>query len=119
MVRGVLAQWLPVVVACLLRARAGQPCLLHGRPSRRPKWLTLPDGNTSGVEVRFFDADGRQLGQQHRHAASLFWWEPIEDDLDVAKVDHLEVRTCLRVSETATYTVGGPSPTSDSRPWPR
>ena len=41
--------------------------------------LTHPDAGTPGVDVRFFAADGTPLGGQHRLAASMFWWGPIED----------------------------------------
>jgi beta-glucosidase len=59
--------------------------------------LTHPGAGTPGVDVRFFAADGRPLGRQHRLAASMFWWGPIDDGLTAADVARVELRTRLRV----------------------
>jgi beta-glucosidase len=68
--------------------------------------LSLPDGSAPGVQVRFFAADGAELGRQHREATSLMWWGPIEDDLPASAVHHLEVRTRLRAPQDGAYAVG-------------
>ena len=71
--------------------------------------LAHPGTGTPGVDVRFFEDSGtagRPLGGQHRLAASLFWWGPIEAGLSAADVDRVEVRTRLRVPETGRYVVG-------------
>ena len=75
-------------------------------PIAAAEWLSLPDHGGPGVEVRFFGADGTQLGRQQRRAASLLWWGPIEEDLDASQVDRLEVRTRLRVPESGAYRLG-------------
>jgi beta-glucosidase len=68
--------------------------------------LTLPDVDGAGVEVRFFGADGSELGREQRRAASMMWWGPINDELAASQVDHVEVRTNLRVPEDGTYEIG-------------
>jgi beta-glucosidase len=68
--------------------------------------LRLPDSDDAGVKVRFFAADGSELGREQRRAASMFWWGPIDEELAASEVDHLEVRTNLRVPEDGTYAIG-------------
>jgi beta-glucosidase len=68
--------------------------------------LTLPDVDGAGVEVRFFGADGSELGREQRRAASMMWWGPINDDLAASQVHHVEVRTNARIPEDGTYDIG-------------
>jgi beta-glucosidase len=68
--------------------------------------LRLPGSDAAGVEVRFFAADGSELGREQRRAASMTWWGPINDELAVSQVDHVEVWTLARVPEDGTYEIG-------------
>ena len=68
--------------------------------------LRLPDSDDAGVQVRFFAADGSELGQEQRQAASMMWWGPIDENLAVSAVDHLEVRTNVRVPVDGRYEIG-------------
>ena len=68
--------------------------------------LTIPGSDDPGVEVRFLASDGTELGRQHRRAASMMWWGPIDEGLTVAEVHHVELRTTLRVPEDGTYSIG-------------
>jgi beta-glucosidase len=68
--------------------------------------LGLPDSDGAGVEVRFFAADGSELSREQRRAASMLWWGPIDEGLATSEVDHLEVKTSLRVPEDGTYAIG-------------
>ena len=68
--------------------------------------LRLPDSDDPGAEVVFFDIGGEELGRQRRRAASMFWWGQIEEGLPVSQVDHLEIRTRLRVPEDGAYAIG-------------
>jgi beta-glucosidase len=68
--------------------------------------LRLPDSGDAGVQVRFFGADGVELGQEQRQAASMMWWGPIDENLAASDVDHLELRTNVRVPEDGRYEIG-------------
>jgi beta-glucosidase len=68
--------------------------------------LQLPDGSGPGVEVIFFDAKDRELGRQQRQAGGMMWWGPVQDDLTAGEIDHLQLATRLRVSESGRYSVG-------------
>lgn len=68
--------------------------------------LVHPGTGAPGVDVRFFGADGGLLGRQYRLAASLFWWGPIDADLDAADVSVVELTTRLRVPAGGRYTLG-------------
>ncbi len=68
--------------------------------------LVLPEGTGAGVEVRFFGADGDELGREQRRAASMMWWGPINDDLTASMVDHLKLRTRLRAPRAGRYLLG-------------
>jgi beta-glucosidase len=68
--------------------------------------LQLPDGSGPGIEVIFFDADDRELGRQQRQAGHMMWWGPVEEGLNAADIDHLQLRTQLRVPESGGYSVG-------------
>jgi beta-glucosidase len=68
--------------------------------------LRLPDSEDTGVQVRFFGADDTELGQEHRQAASMMWWGPIDENLAASEVDHLEVRTNVRVPKDGRYEIG-------------
>jgi beta-glucosidase len=75
-------------------------------PVAPPDQLALPDGSAPGVDVRLLGADGTLLGQQHRRAASLLWWGPIQPDLDASQVDRVQLRTLLRVPQDGHYSLG-------------
>ena len=75
-------------------------------PAAPAEALLLPDGSRPGVEVRFLDADGAELGRQQRQAASMMWWGPIEGELTAAMVARVEVRTRLRAPHAGTYALG-------------
>ena len=68
--------------------------------------LRVPDTDAVGVDVRFYAADGSELGREQRRAASMLWWGPIDDTLAASQVHHLEVRTNLRVPDDGTYVIG-------------
>ncbi len=68
--------------------------------------LQLPDGSGLGIEVIFFDADDHELGRQQRQAGSLMWWGPVQEGLNAADIDHLQLGTRLRVPESGRYSVG-------------
>ena len=68
--------------------------------------LRLPGSDQEGVDVRFFGADGVELGRQQRRAASMMWWGPIDEGLAASQVHHLELRTTIRVPEDGTYLIG-------------
>jgi beta-glucosidase len=68
--------------------------------------LQLPDGSGSGVEVIFFAADDRELGRQQRQAGSMMWWGPVQEGINASDIDHLQLRTRLRVFESGRYSVG-------------
>jgi beta-glucosidase len=68
--------------------------------------LRLPDSDDAAVQVLFFGADGVELGQEQRRAASMMWWGPIDENLAASEVDHLEVRTNIRVPEGGRYEIG-------------
>jgi beta-glucosidase len=65
--------------------------------------LQLPDGSGAGVEVIFFDADDHELGRQQRQAGSMMWWGPVQEGLDAADIDHLQLITRLRVPESGRF----------------
>jgi beta-glucosidase len=107
----------PYVVSPLdgLRAALADACeIAHGpgvTPSDRVPpapvdLLTVPEGSAPGVEVRFFAADGSQLGTERRQASSWMWWGPLEEGLDAGEIHRVEVHTLLRVPEDGTYRVG-------------
>jgi len=68
--------------------------------------LQLPDGSGPGVEVIFFDANDHELGRQQRQAGSMMWWGPVQEGLNAGEIDHLQLRTRLRVPESGRYSVG-------------
>ncbi|HEX2360512.1 MAG TPA: glycoside hydrolase family 3 C-terminal domain-containing protein [Jiangellaceae bacterium] len=68
--------------------------------------LTVPDTEDAGVEVVFFGSDGVELAREHRRAASMFWWGPVGEGFAASDVNHLEVRTSLRVPENGRYLIG-------------
>jgi beta-glucosidase len=68
--------------------------------------LYLPDGSGPGVQVIFFDAGDRELGRQQREAGSMLWWGPVQEGLNAGDIDHLQLRTLLRVPESGRYSVG-------------
>lgn len=68
--------------------------------------LHLPDGSGPGVEVIFFDAEDRELGRQRRQAASMMWWGQVQEGLNAAEIDHLQLIARLRVPESGRYSVG-------------
>jgi beta-glucosidase len=75
-------------------------------PAASEDTLVVPDGSGPGVEVRFYGADGAELGRQRRQAASMRWWGPIEGDLTASMVAHVEVRTRLRAPREGRYSLG-------------
>ena len=68
--------------------------------------LQLPDDSEPGVEVIFFDAEDRELGRQQRQAASMMWWGLVQEGLNAAEIDHLQLIARLRVPESGRYSVG-------------
>jgi beta-glucosidase len=75
-------------------------------PAASVDTLVLPDGSGPGVEVRFFGADGDELGREQRQAAAMMWWGPIQGELMASMVDHLQVRTRVRASRAGRYVLG-------------
>jgi len=75
-------------------------------PVAPAEMLALPDGSGAGAQIRFFGADGAELGRQQRQAAAYLWWGPIEGDLTAGMVDHLEVRTRLRAPQHGRFALG-------------
>jgi beta-glucosidase len=72
--------------------------------------LQLPDGSGPGVAVIFFATDDHELGRQQRQAGSMLWWGPIQEGVNAADVDHLQLSTRLRVPESGRYLVGTSGP---------
>lgn len=61
-----------------------------------------------GLRVRFLDADGRLLAEQHRESGRLIWFESgfDLDDVDDARVHTVEVRAVLRVPADGPWRLG-------------
>jgi beta-glucosidase len=68
--------------------------------------LSHPESGRPGIDVRFYADDDTPLGGQHRLAASMFWWGPIEDGLVAGDAARVELRTRLAVPDTGRYVLG-------------
>jgi beta-glucosidase len=65
-----------------------------------------PESLPDGVEVRFLDAAGRELGSEHRDAAALTWMVHFTPALPIAGVAAVEVRGRLRAQQPGEHVVG-------------
>ena len=85
----------------------------HGRGGRStqrlpvapPELLHRRDGST-GVEVRFLDANGAVLGTEERNGAAFTWLSSYGQGLSMQQVSAIEVYTRLQAEEGGTYLVG-------------
>jgi beta-glucosidase len=67
--------------------------------------LRLPDGGGPGLQVRFLDAQGNEVGGEQRYAAAFNWTDSLAG-LDPGGVAAVEVRTVLRSGAAGEYLVG-------------
>ena len=79
----------------------------HGRvPVAAEPFLYQPDGVTPGVEVRFFDDEGSQLGSELRGVGSWTWMGGFGPSYPPGVVARLEVHCVLKAAAGGTYRVG-------------
>jgi beta-glucosidase len=79
----------------------------HGRvPAAGPPFLYQPDGVTPGVEVRFFDAEGSQLGSELRGVGSWTWMGGFGPSYPPGVVARLEVHCLIKATDAGTYRLG-------------
>ena len=78
----------------------------HRIPVAERDRLLLPDGSGPGAEVRFLDAGGRVLGSDRRLGGAFAWLGTLPDDVPVAGVAAVEVRTALRVTTSGPHVLG-------------
>jgi beta-glucosidase len=79
----------------------------HGRvPVAGQPWLYQPDGVTPGVEIRFFGADGDDLGGELRAVGSWTWMGGFGPSYPPGAVARLEVRCLVKATIAGTYRLG-------------
>jgi beta-glucosidase len=79
----------------------------HGRvPVAAAPFLYQPDGVTPGVELRFFDAEGSQLGSELRGVGSWIWMGGFGPSYPLGLVARLEVHCLVKATAGGTYRVG-------------
>jgi len=67
----------------------------------------MPDGDETGVELRFLDADGRLLGRESRRSATFTWLGRFGDGIPVDEVRAIEVHGRLRAVRDGEHRLGG------------
>jgi beta-glucosidase len=77
----------------------------HRLPVAPPELLHRRDGST-GVEVRFLDANGAVVGTEERNGAAFTWLSSYGEGLSMEQVRAIEVDTRLRAEEEGTHLVG-------------
>ncbi|HEY1625236.1 MAG TPA: glycoside hydrolase family 3 C-terminal domain-containing protein [Streptosporangiaceae bacterium] len=79
----------------------------HGRvPVAGAPWLYQPDGETSGVEVRFFDENGTLLGAELRGVGSWTWMGGFGPSYPPGAVTRLEVHCLIKATDAGAYRLG-------------
>jgi beta-glucosidase len=98
-----------------LRAALGRGVTVDTAPGVRPHnrtpvapagLLRGPDGDDTGLEIRFLAADGTVLGHEHRRGAVLNWHGAHGNGIRAADVAAVEVHGRLHAATTGEYLLG-------------
>jgi beta-glucosidase len=89
-----------------LRAAGVEVAHVPGVRARTRLAAAAPELLDGGVEVRFLNADGAELGSELRRSAALTWMVRFTDELPIEAVAAIELRARVRAVDAGEHVIG-------------